>query len=42
MADNYYGTSLSVSDVVVLKLNNITNAYYVNIIGFKELENFEF
>ena len=42
MADNYYGTSLSVSDVVVLKLNNITNAYYVNIIGFKKLENFEF
>lgn len=42
MTDNYYGTSLSVSDIVVLKLNNVTNAYYVDNFGFKKLENFEF
>ena len=42
MTDNYYGTSLSVSDVIILKLNNTTNAYYVDSFGFKKLENFEF
>ena len=39
---DYFGTSLSVSDVVVLKLNNKTTAYYVDSFGFKKLENFEF
>lgn len=40
--DNYYGTSLSVSDVIVLRINNEVTAYYVNGFGFKKLENFEF
>ena len=39
---DYYGTSLSVSDVVVLKMNNVITAYYVDSFGFKKLENFEF
>ena len=39
--DNYYGTSLSVSDVIVLKINNEVTAYYVDSFGFKKLENFE-
>ena len=39
--DNYYGTSLSVSDVVVLKINNEVNAYYVDNFGFEKLRNFE-
>lgn len=40
--DNYYGTPLSVSDVIVLRINNEVTAYYVNGFGFKKLENFEF
>ena len=39
---DYFGTSLSVSDVVVIKLNNEVAAYYVDTFGFKKLENFEF
>lgn len=39
---DYFGTSLSVSDVVVIKLNNEVTAYYVDTFGFKKLENFEF
>lgn len=39
---DYFGTSLSVSDVVVLKINNEVTAYYVDSFGFKKLENFEF
>ena len=38
--DNYYGTSLSVSDIVVIKRNGVTIAYYVDIFGFKKVENF--
>lgn len=38
---DYYGTSLSVSDVLILKINNTTTAYYVDSFGFKKLENFE-
>lgn len=38
--DNYYGTSLSVSDIVVIKRNGVTTAYYVDIFGFKKVENF--
>ena len=38
--DGYYGTSLSVSDVIAIKVNNETKIYYVDGFGFKELENF--
>lgn len=40
--DNYYGTSLSTSDVIVLKLNNKEYPYYVDSSGFKRIENFSF
>lgn len=40
--DNYYGTSLSVSDVIILKLNNKEYPYYVDGFGYKKLENFNF
>jgi hypothetical protein len=39
---DYYGTSLSVSDVIMLKIDNKVTAYYVDSFGFKKLENFEF
>ena len=38
--DGYYGTSLSVSDVIAIRVNNETKIYYVDGFGFKELENF--
>ena len=38
--DGYYGTSLSVSDVIAIKVNNETKIYYVDGFGFKELDNF--
>lgn len=38
--DGYYGTSLSVSDIIAIKVNNETKIYYVDGFGFKELENF--
>lgn len=38
--DGYYGTSLSVSDVIAIKVNNETKIFYVDGFGFKELENF--
>lgn len=37
---NYYGTSLSVSDVIVIKRNSITTVYYVDNFGFKKVEDF--
>ena len=40
--DNYYGTALSVSDVIVLKIDNEVTAYYVDSFGFKKLETFKF
>ncbi len=40
--DNYYGTPLSVSDVIILKLNNKEYPYYVDSIGFKKIRNFNF
>lgn len=39
--EGYYGTSLSMSDVVLIKENNQIHALYVNSFGFKELEDFE-
>lgn len=41
LEDGYYGTSLSMSDVVLIKENNQIHALYVNSFGFKELEDFE-
>lgn len=38
--DDYYGTSVSVSDIIVVKTNGTTFAYYVDFIGFKRLANF--
>lgn len=38
--DNYYGTSMSVSDVVIIKINGTIKALYVDNFGFKVLENF--
>lgn len=37
---DYYGHSLSVSDVVVLNIGNERKAYYVDSYGFKELPDF--
>lgn len=39
-AENYYGTSVSVSDVIVIKINNETQAYYVGGCGYNKLNNF--
>lgn len=38
--DNYYGTSMSVSDVVIIKVNGTIKALYVDPFGYKVLENF--
>jgi hypothetical protein len=38
--NGYYGTSLSVSDIIIIKIANKTRVYYVEGFGFKELENF--
>lgn len=37
--DNYYGHSLSVSDVVLESYNGEISAYYVDSVGFKKLDN---
>lgn len=36
--DGYYGTSLSVSDVILTKSDGAVRAFYVDDIGFKELD----
>ena len=36
--DGYYGTSLSVSDVILTKSDGTVRAFYVDDIGFKELD----
>lgn len=38
--ENYYGTSVSVSDVIVIKINNEVRAYYVGGYGYNNLDNF--
>ena len=38
--DEYYGTSLSVSDIILIKIKGDIKAFYVNGFGFKEIENF--
>lgn len=38
--DDYMGRSLSVSDVVVVRIGHELQAHYVDSFGFKELENF--
>lgn len=38
--DDYMGRSLSVSDVVVVRIGQELQAHYVDSFGFKELENF--
>lgn len=40
--DDFYGHSLSVSDVVVLEHNGDRTAYFVDSFGFKKLQNIEF
>lgn len=40
MSEGYYGTSVSVSDVILVKKENIIKALYVECIGFKFLDNF--
>ncbi len=37
---DYKGHSLSISDVVVLNVNGTKTAYYVDVMGFKELPKF--
>lgn len=39
--EDYYGTSVSVSDVIVIKTNGVVFTYYVDTFGFQRLENFE-
>lgn len=39
--EDYYGTSVSVSDVLVIKINGVVFTYYVDTFGFQRLENFE-
>lgn len=38
--DDFYGHSLSVSDIVALKIDGITSAHYVDRYGFQELHGF--
>lgn len=38
--ENYYGTSLSVSNIVLIKNNGVVTAYYVDMFGFKTVDNF--
>ena len=38
--DDFRGHSLSVSDIVALKMGGVVSCHYVDSIGFKELENF--
>mgnify|MGYP000403238040 CR=1 FL=1 len=37
---DFYGHSMSVSDIVALKVNGVVSSHYVDSIGFKELQNF--
>ncbi|MCC8097705.1 MAG: hypothetical protein LIO44_03945 [Eubacterium sp.] len=37
---DYKGHSLSISDVVVLNINDTKTAYYVDVMGFRELPKF--
>lgn len=39
--DGYYGTSLSVSDIILIKEKETIHAFYVDNFGFKELMDFE-
>ena len=38
--EDFTGHSLSVSDIVALKVSGVVSCHYVDSIGFKELENF--
>lgn len=38
--EDYYGTSISVSDVIIVKILGRVFAYYVDAFGFKKLTNF--
>lgn len=38
--EDYYGTSVSVSDVIIVKVQGRVFAYYVDTFGFKELNDF--
>ena len=40
MSEGYYGTSVSVSDVILVKKENVIEALYVEYIGFKFLDDF--
>ena len=39
--EDYYGTSVSVSDIIVIKCGHITFAFYTDIVGFERIVNFE-
>ncbi len=40
--DGYYGTSASVSDVILIKEDDKIYAMYIDSMGFKEIEDFQF
>ena len=40
LPDDFYGHSLSVSDVIVLRIDDRKIAYYVDSVGFVEIPNF--
>ena len=40
-AENYYGTSVSVSDIIVVKCGKMIFAFYVDTFGFERIVNFE-
>jgi hypothetical protein len=39
--EDYYGTSVSVSDIIVIKCGHFTFAFYVNPMRFERVVNFE-
>lgn len=38
--EDYYGTSVSVSNIILIKNNGVVTAYYVDMFGFKTVDNF--
>lgn len=40
VSEGYYGTSVSVSDIILVKKNGVVKTFYVESIGFKELDKF--
>jgi hypothetical protein len=39
--EDYYGTSVGISDVIVIKCGYITFAFYIDTMGFERIVNFE-